>query len=240
MYRTSPNSTPMISMPTTALYDAWASTYDHDQNVLQQLDSQAFDSIIPSLISSLPTTPTILDLGAGTGRNTHRLLELLPPTAQVLAVDASQKMLALCKKRCERYSNIKYEVHDMSESVIALSGSVDAVISTLVLEHVQLKTFFSTVATVLRKGGWAWITDMSQGMGESVASFRDHEGIKRRGDSWNWGVEETVEEARRAGLELVDEVKELGVLEDVVERLGERSRKWVGRKMLVGFVMRRV
>jgi SAM-dependent methyltransferase len=240
MSQTSTTPTPMVSMPTTALYNAWASTYDHDQNVLQQLDSQAFGSVIPSLISSLPANSTILDLGAGTGRNTLRLLGLLPPTAQVLAMDASQKMLALCEKRCEGYNNVKYEVYDMSKSVIAPSGSVDAVVSTLVLEHVKLETFFATVAIVLKKGGWAWVTDMSQGMGESVASFRDHEGVKRRGDSWNWGLEETVEEARRVGLELVGEVKELGVQEGDVERLGERSRKWVGRKMLVGFVMRRV
>ena len=54
---------------------------------------------------------------------------------------------------------------------------------------------------------------------------------------YNHSVEEIVEGARRAGgLEVVGEVSEMGVEEGDVERLGGRSGKWVGKKLLVGLV----
>lgn len=62
----------------------------------------------------------------------------------------------------------------------------------------------------------------------------------RAEELYNHQVGEIVQEGRRvAGLEVVGEVVEMGVEERDVVSLGARSRKWVGKKLLVGIVFAR-
>lgn len=222
-----------LTLPTTALYNAWASTYDTDGNVLQLLDTAAFLSRIPPLL----TAPLrILELGCGTGRNTKRLAELLPPGSELVAVDASEGMVSVARVELP---GVRFLVLDFIVPRALRGIDVEAVVATLVLEHVVLDEFFAAVSGVLRTGGWAWVTDMHPEMGESRAGFRGGDGVKRVGMSFAHGVKETVGAARRAGLELVGDVEERGVEVEDLERLGERAKKWVGKRMLVGFLFRK-
>lgn len=130
------------------------------------------------------------------------------------------------------------------------------VLSTLVLEHLPLETFFGTVEELLVPGGYALITNMHPEMGaKSQAGFvsTDEQGraVKIRGKSWVHGVEETVEAARSCGLvvvdvlggggEGVDGVREREIDEALIKegRVGERGWKWVGVKVWFGFVVRK-
>ncbi|KAE8846337.1 hypothetical protein PTNB73_02319 [Pyrenophora teres f. teres] len=114
-------------------------------------------------------------------------------------------------------------------------------ISTLVLEHIPLAPFFATLSATLAPGGVALVTNMHEDMGRSSqAGFLREDGVKVRGRSWVYGIEEVMECARGVGLE-VKEVKERAVgKEDLGVNgswgLGDRGRKWVGVRVWVGFV----
>lgn len=131
--RSSTNNRPVVYLPTVEAYDRWAEVslvlitwqhrslsyiykiqvYDTDNNVLQAIDTQELETLLPrylSLIRSSSSSSTshddspplkIVDLGCGTGRNTLRLLESdVPRVMTVVGLDASPKMLDIARQRC--------------------------------------------------------------------------------------------------------------------------------------------
>ncbi|KAF2659638.1 S-adenosyl-L-methionine-dependent methyltransferase [Lophiostoma macrostomum CBS 122681] len=120
--------------------------------------------------------------------------------------------------------------------------SADAVVSTLVLEHVPLPAYFATLRALLRAGGYALVTNMHGEMGQvSQAGFVNEQGVKVRGTSFVYSVEEAVGEAERQGFEVLD-VRERGMeAEDVQEgKVGRRGLKWVGVKVWYAVMVRKM
>ncbi|KAL8827934.1 MAG: hypothetical protein Q9170_006816, partial [Blastenia crenularia] len=158
-----PTQTPLY-IPTLAAYNLWAPTYDTDSNFLQALDSLLIPTLLPHLINTLPPAPKLIDLGCGTGRNTLHLLHI--PNAEVTGLDNSTAMLQIAQKRCnqawtalpaeERAATIGFEEWDIFSlrkdegSIPQAAKGTDAIISTLVLEHVPLPLFFAACARVLK------------------------------------------------------------------------------------------
>ena len=127
-------------------------------------------------------------------------------------------------------------------SLADIPTPADALLSTLVLEHIPLPAFFSTLSSLIRPRGYALLTNMHPEMGSrSQAGFVGADGVKIRGASFAHGVRETVEAAERAGFEVL-EVRERGVeAGDVREgKVGERGVKWVGWRVWYGVLVRRV
>ena len=116
----------------------------------------------------------------------------------------------------------------------------DLVVSTLVLEHIPLATFFKAAAGLVKPGGRLLVTNMHGEMGEvSQAGFVDAHGVKVRGKSFAHGIKEMIEEARRYQFVLEGNM-ERGVEEADVAVLGQRARKWVrGPKVWCGGVWRK-
>jgi SAM-dependent methyltransferase len=258
---------PILSVPNHELYNRWANVYDTDGNILQAID----ETLLPALLSlahkSLLTTPsspiTIIELGCGTGRNTVKLLDpalsVGNKVKEMYALDFSPGMLEVAKKRCSNLllsskpttitSDLNFLEFDAlnpssAPAVKELQGKADLVLSTLVLEHLPIDIFFSTLASFLKPsgGGYVVVTNMHAEMGRrGQAGFVDVEtGIKVRGTSFNYEVEEVVEEGRKWGFELMGEMGERAVREEDLEvgGLGERGRKWIGTKVWFGCVMR--
>ena len=243
------SATPTITIATTAFYDAWAATYDTDGNDLQRLDSAAFKNIKPLLFSVLQKPVRLLDLGCGTGRNTSKLRGMLPPGSTLYAVDGSEGMLAQARAGMPaepsqvevRWCSLDFTRQQADLAAFVGCAPVDAVISTLVLEHVMLDQFFAVVAKTLIVGGWAWVTGMHPDMGQSRAGFRRDDGVKVHGISYIHELEETIIAAKNAGLRLVGNVEERGVDDEfAVQELGERAKKWVGKRLHVGMLFERV
>ncbi|KAF8476091.1 hypothetical protein BDZ91DRAFT_788735 [Kalaharituber pfeilii] len=125
----------------------------------------------------------------------------------------------------------------------------DIVISTLVLEHIPLVPFFTFISWCLPdpkvRPSYFILTNMHPDMSElqGAAGFKDKDGKKIRPmDMWIVGGEEVMKVAWEvAGLKLVGDkgMTEVGVNEGDVQRLGERSRKWVGKRMLLAGVFTR-
>ncbi|KAF3139802.1 hypothetical protein TWF703_003380 [Orbilia oligospora] len=238
-------------LPTSQAYDLWSQVYDTDGNVLQQLDDIYISTTLPRLI-----TPdcTVVELGCGTGRNTLKLMEY--GAGRVLAVDNSRGML---EKLVGKLGVLggggggkdgRVEVFERFKK--ALEGNeINGVVSTLVLEHLELSTFFSAVSKILPRTGWLLLTNMHWEMGSiSSAGFLDTTtGKKVKPVSINHTKEEILEEAGKWGFVVEQEegggghggVEETGIRDlEHAKEFGRRAEKWVGVLMHVGVVFRRV
>ncbi|TGO37410.1 hypothetical protein BHYA_0098g00340 [Botrytis hyacinthi] len=273
MPTSSPSTTHQESVSTYLLYNRWAATYDTDHNPLQILDSALISSLFKTLFctpSEVQDNITIAELGCGTGRNTIRFLA--PPISKKIskihALDLSPAMLEVARSRCSlcvsendsHVPSIQFDefnalnVQSNPEISSLIQGQANMVISTLVLEHLPLDTFFSAVTFLLKpdsdvNNGRVLITNMHAEMGRlSQAGFSDEiEGKKTkvRGESYVYEIEEVVEEGKKWGFHIVGEVLERTVEESDIEedgsglKLGARGRKWIGKKMWFGMVMQR-
>ncbi|EEP79565.1 predicted protein [Uncinocarpus reesii 1704] len=222
--------------------------YDTDGNFLQRLDTLELQTLIPFFLSQIYCSqppPKIVDLGCGTGRNTISLLRTGPKNLNVLGLEPSNKMLAIARKKIAEYfaemtaiepaeagNRVCFEEYNLltePRPPLAARG-VDAVISTLVLEHVPVEAFFKAVAAMLKSSGVLMLTNMHPEMGEiSQAGFVHPEtGVKIRPTSYAHTVKGTLEEANAAGFELIGSLKETKIDEELAEKLGPRARKWIG------------
>jgi len=244
-------------LDTASAYDLWSEVYDTDNNFLQALDSIEMQSLLPKLIStlehtnSLPKPWKVVDLGCGTGRNTVHIASLpLSDTSEIYALDLSPKMLDIARKRLEhlRQDNkerlLKFQVYDALNPSAGETPptNADAVISTLVVEHVPLKEYFTAAAGMLKPGGLLLLTNMHSDMGHiSQAGFVDPKtGEKIRPVSFAHTLEEVVREAGRCGFEVAVGFEERVVTEENYELFGPRAGKWIGVKVWYGGVLRRV
>jgi len=260
-------------LDTAEAYDRWAAVYDTDNNFLQALDShQMQESLLPKLASALRSTFPgkknwkIIDLGCGTGRNTIPLLDLElgedVEELDVMAVDLSPKMLDLAKSQVGQAVrdkqargdkvkvNVQFGVYDVTQAASSslpegALENADAIISTLVVEHVPLDVFFRATANMLRSGGLLLVTNMHSEMGaKTQAGFVDFEtGERIRPRSFAHTIGEVVEAAEREELEVVKdggEFEEREMLEETWPLFGPRAQKWVGRgKVWYGGILRK-
>ncbi|KAM7188956.1 S-adenosyl-L-methionine-dependent methyltransferase [Naviculisporaceae sp. PSN 640] len=243
---------------TASAYDLWSTVYDTDNNFLQNLDTIEMKSLFPKLISILnsATSATVLakpwrfvDLGCGTGRNTAHLVTL-PPTdvSEIYALDLSPGMLELARKRLSKDDErVRFRVFDALNPAAgeAAPTNADAIISTLVLEHIPLKDYFTVAAGMLKVGGYLLLTNMHGDMGKiSQAGFIEPlTGEKIRPvESYAYTCAEVLEEAERCGFEILGDsgFEERSVTESNHELFGPRAAKWIGVTVWFGGILRRV
>ena len=199
------------------------------------------------------STLKILDLGCGTGRTTMKLLHhsWSCQQVQIEGWDASTAMLEVAKEKCASSKNRatvaattfrQLDLLDSNAISPESEGTFDAVISTLVLEHFPLPSVSLLISRLLTSKGVAFVSNMHPDMGaKSVTRFDDERGTRRIGSSWIHGVGEGVNAAKDAGLEVL-EVKEVEMDERCMKEglVSERGREWVGTKVWMGMVVRKV
>ena len=237
-------------LSTTEAYDLWASVYDSDGNFLQAMDTIEMKALLPRMVSEIrsPKPWKVVDLGCGTGRNTVALLGI--EDAHVVALDASPKMLEVAKSRLQEVSQLstfpprlQFGVVDLIQSSQSPSSALDAdaIVSTLVIEHIPCDLFFNHVAQILKPGGVLLLTNMHSHMGSiSQAGFIDNmTGQKIRPTSYAHTLEEVLSAAQKHGLESIGEIEERAVDEALTDVLGERSKKWVGVTCWFGGLFRK-
>jgi len=235
-------------LETIEAYDLWSEVYDTDGNFLQALDTIELQSLLPLMLSKV-TTPTpwkLVDLGCGTGRNTSRLIDV--PDATVIGLDASPKMLDMARSKLIRgksqgRTKIKLELYDMLNDTTppTYALNVDALISTLVMEHVPLVAFFSAVSQILKPGGVAIVTNLHSEMRNiSQAGFVDPmTGDKIRPPSHSHLLSDVIAEARVHGMDVVGDILEKSVDAEMSKCLGPRAKKWIGVTVWFGVMFRK-
>jgi SAM-dependent methyltransferase len=240
-------------MDTASAYDLWSEVYDTDGNFLQGLDTIEMKTLLPSSLQLIRTPKPwkLVDLGCGTGRNTLSLLRI--PGSSVVGLELSSRMLKVARSRVDtelqlmdrnkRAETVNLELFDMIQQpnppYCALGA--DAIISTLVLEHIPTEVFFKTASRILQTDGVLLVTNMHSEMGNiSQAGFVDPKtGEKVRPKSYAHCIHDVVAEAKKQGFKLEADVLERGVDEAGSEVLGGRAKKWIGVLVWYGMIFRK-
>lgn len=114
------------------------------------------------LVAQLPPqdSPLCLDLACGTG-DVAFLLAKKYPAGRIIAVDITEKMLQLARRR-NNWPNVGFFRQDMSRLDIG-TGSVDVVTGGYALRNApDLERTINEIARVLRPGGTAAFLDFSR------------------------------------------------------------------------------
>jgi trans-aconitate 2-methyltransferase len=121
-----------------------ARTYD-----VSSEPQQAWGSEVLARLEPIPTHATVLDVGCGTGRITESLLALVPE-GRVLAIDASEDMVALARERLGDRAQVWCQ--DVLE--LDLAEPVDLIVSTATLHWVtDHDRMWRRLAAALRRNG---------------------------------------------------------------------------------------
>ncbi|KMS73040.1 trans-aconitate methyltransferase [Streptomyces regensis] len=172
---------------------------------------------------------TVLDAGAGTGRDIVPLLDLLP-AGRVVAVDGSTKMLEKLRTNLDgRLDRVDIVNADLTKP-LPIDRSVDAVFSVATFHWIHdHSTLFANIAQVLRPGGQLVAECGGQGC---VAQVRGaiEEVLNQPADAAYFaGVEETVERLNQTGFTDVD----VSLLDDPARlAAGEQLRSYLGTMVL--------
>lgn len=139
--------------PIEQAYDRWSAVYDSDANATRDLDAGVLRRQPLALEDQ-----DVLELGAGTGKNTIWLAER---ARQVVALDFSQGMLERARARLGGAGNVRFLTQDLRAPWSVADGSFDRVVGNLVLEHIaELAPIFVQAARVLRPGGMLYLCEL--------------------------------------------------------------------------------
>ena len=152
----------MTEGSTIHCYDRHAAAYDLYQSTVVPEYGTAIETTAMTLERYLGKSPKVLDLGCGTGNASAAILKR-SPGARAFLLDGSATMVEAAKEKIEAISPgsvIGSGVSDLAAEGWDRSlgaGEFDAVISTLVLEHLDLESYKTVVKKcfdLLRPGGW--------------------------------------------------------------------------------------
>ena len=115
------------------------------------------DYALPTLLTLLPPSWTVLDLGTGTG---SVAAELAPVVAKVIAVDREQAMLDAAAARLAGVGNVELLRASLDDLPLD-DASVDAALASLVLHHQpEVGPVLREARRVVRPGGRLVVLDM--------------------------------------------------------------------------------
>ena len=109
----------------------------------------------------------VLDLGCGPATQLAQVAQVNPQT-KFFGVDMSERMLKNAKIYCNELGvdNVSFKKDDISVLETIADCSMDGVISTLALHHLQneklLRTCFKQIKRVLKKDGALYLVDLSR------------------------------------------------------------------------------
>ncbi len=141
-----------------------AETYDRTSKPQQRWANEVISRVI-----GVERDATVLDVGCGTGRVTEHLARLVP-AGRVLAIDASEDMVALARERLGQRAEVRRcDVLDLD-----LEGEVDVVFSTATLHWVtDHDALWPVLARALKPGGKLEVQCGGEGNIEKVREVID-------------------------------------------------------------------
>jgi malonyl-CoA O-methyltransferase len=213
-------------------YDRWAKVYDHDANPLPALE----EPLVREAVGEVRGL-SVLDLGCGTGRHS---VWLSAAGATVTALDFSAGMLSQARLKPE-VVGVRFVVHDLLRPLPLASGSFDALVSGLVVEHLSnLGAFFAEARRVLRPDGRAVVSNLHPAMylrGVQARFTDPGSGEVVPVGSFPHSLGELVMAAVGAGFTL-DAIGEYAPDAEFAARY-PRAEKYVGYPMLLLLLLRR-
>jgi tRNA (cmo5U34)-methyltransferase len=147
---------------TVSCYDRHAKDYDLYQSAVVPGYQEMLDLVAEACRRYLPEEAKIIDLGCGTGNAALAVLQKIP-SARIYLIDGSERMVKVAAEKisCAHPDAILgCRVADLAgrDWQEGLEGEgYDAIISTLVLEHLPFDRYKATIAKcyrLLKPGGW--------------------------------------------------------------------------------------
>jgi len=147
--------------------EVFANTADFDQGIRQLLPN--YDEMLDAVARCVsPQSQRILDLGCGTGGLSMKVLKSCP-TAQVVALDYSPRMLEFASDKLEtagyapkQWTGIQADFGDWANHQLEIKDGFDACVSSLAIHHLtdEMKLrLFSRIRESLNPGGVFWNAD---------------------------------------------------------------------------------
>jgi len=143
---------------TTAAIDwkAWLASWEAQQGRHNPRREERFLVIVQAVRSHCGADPRVLDLGAGPGSLSLRLVEAIP-AARVLAIDRDPLLLELGRRALAGEGRIRFVDADLGDpDLIQLGSDFDAAVSTTALHWLRpepLRQLYRSLAAMLRPGG---------------------------------------------------------------------------------------
>ncbi len=151
----------------TVGYDSWASFYDEYPN-----PTLASDEIHFPVVWSHLHHKQVLEIGCGTGRHTEKLIAL---GNEVVGIDVSAGMLAIARNKLRGKEFELIQADFMTYNGFP-QNSFDAVVCSLVIEHIaSLGSFFLKLSRIVKGGGDFFLSEIhpQRAAGGSLAHFKD-------------------------------------------------------------------
>lgn len=129
-----------------------ATTYDSERRRLIYCFDEFYGTVGELVARSCPDSPSILDLGAGTGILSTTIVERVP-TAKIHLLDASSEMLLQAASRLAKWQP-QITVRSLSEELPG--GPFDAIVSALAIHHLndaEKRDLYSRILVALAPGG---------------------------------------------------------------------------------------
>lgn len=154
---------------TEALYNQWSAQYDHNENKTRDVEAVAMRKMLADIHFRY-----VLEIGAGTGKNTKWYAGL---AERLVAVDLSPAMLAQARVKVDALGNpaclAEFRLADVTAPWTFGEGIYDLVAFSLVLEHIaDLEPIFAEVQRALVPGGHVYIGELHP--------FKQYAGSKAR------------------------------------------------------------
>jgi ubiquinone/menaquinone biosynthesis C-methylase UbiE len=133
--------------------------YDADMEIMHPLRAKMADIAVEALPFARDGAVSVIDLGAGTGYFTQRVLAEFPH-AEAIAIDGAAAMVELAKARLAGAAErVRWVVSDFRElgRNVAPEGSVDVILSAFALHHLSAEeklAVLQELAPCLKPDGW--------------------------------------------------------------------------------------
>lgn len=194
-----------ISSPsqTVACYDEHAEAYDEFQRAVVPQYQMALQMTARSLERYVKPYKRVLDLGCGTGNASLELLSRVPDI-QVYLIDGSESMVKVATDKIAKLNKnslIGTKRADLSQKTWheGIEPNFDAIISTLVLEHLPFDIYRDVLTScfrLLRPGGWLFAVEGYDEAGLNAWFFEEMESRRR---SFDYKLSDQIASLRSTG-----------------------------------------
>jgi tRNA (cmo5U34)-methyltransferase len=152
---------------TVSCYDRHARDYDLYQSAVVPGYQEMLDIVAKACKRYLPQDAKLVDLGCGTGNAALAVLQKMP-SARIYLIDGSERMVQVAEEKISRAhpgailgcKMADLARSDWGEGIVGQGQECegyDAIVSTLVLEHLPFDRYQEAIAKchrLLKPGGW--------------------------------------------------------------------------------------
>jgi len=169
---------------TVSCYDEHARMYDLYQSSVVPHYHDMLDVVAKACARYLKPNALIIDLGCGTGNASQAVQEKL--SVKIFLIDGSKEMMDIAQSKIDKAAQAGFRVTDISrvgwDNGLARE-EYDAIISTLVLEHLPFDRYRSVIEEcfrLLRPGGWLIVAEGYEEEGSDMQEWFSGEMENRR------------------------------------------------------------